>query len=36
MTSTVEKSNKTRAIIVDQAYVVKEIDVSRLHKDAAF
>jgi len=36
MHSSVEKSNKTRAILVDQAYVIKEIDVSNLHKGAAF
>ena len=36
MQSAVEKSNKTRALIADQAYVVKEIDVSKLHKKAAF
>ena len=36
MQSQVEKSNKTRALLADQAYVVKEIDVSKLYKHAAF
>lgn len=36
MQSAVDKANKLRAIIAEQAYVIKEIDVSKLHKKAAF
>ena len=36
MASTVEKNNKMRQLIADQAYVIKEIDTSKLHKQAAF
>ena len=36
MHSLIEKSNKIRAILKDQDYVIKEIDVSQLHKRAAF
>jgi len=36
MHSAVEKSNKTRQLVKDQAYVIKEIDVSVLPEKAAF
>lgn len=36
MHSSVEKSNRTRQILKDQAYVIKEIDVSVLDEKAAF
>ena len=36
MHSSVEKSNKTRQLVKDQAYVIKEIDVSVLPKQAAY
>ena len=36
MQSAVEKSNKTRQLVKDQAYVIKEIDVSVLPEKAAY
>lgn len=36
MQSTIEKANRVRSIIVDQQYVVKEIDTALLPKEAAF
>ena len=36
MQSAVEKSNKTRQLLSEQAYVIKEIDVDGLPKQAAF
>ncbi len=36
MHSSVEKSNKTRQLVKDQAYVIKEIDVSLYPEKAAF
>jgi len=36
MHSSVEKSNKTRQIFSEQAYVIKEIDIEGLPKQAQF
>ena len=36
MHSSVENTNKTRQLTEDQAYVIKEIDVSVLSQQAAF
>lgn len=36
MQSTIEKQNRVRSIMMDQQYVVKEIDTAKLPKEAAF
>ena len=36
MQSTIEKQNKVRSIVIDQYYVIKEIDTALLPKEAAF
>ena len=36
MQSAIEKQNRVRSILVDQLYVVKEIDTAKLPKEAAF
>jgi hypothetical protein len=35
MQSTIEKQNKVRSLVIDQLYVVKEIDTALLPKEAA-
>jgi len=35
MQSTIEKANKVRSLVIDQLYVVKEIDTTLLPKEAA-